>query len=301
MKDQNEEFDVLSVLLKRLQLNTEIFVHAEYCGRFAVDTSGSQRIAFHLIERGEAWLHIDNEPARQLFAGDFVVFPHDEPHRIYHSSTPPEAELINAHNAFNAELPVTSMLCGFFEFTAKAAWPILSALPNAVVLELANDTGLAGTHHLIKLILLEMKENEPGSNAVLQSLAHALFIHVLRTEMQRGLDVGLLAALADTRLAKAIQSIHSDPGADWNLDSLSRTAGMSCTAFTNHFKAVLHTTPMRYVSEWRMQEAVELLSHSSLSMLAIAEQCGYRSEVAFRKAFKSIVGKPPGAVRRAAK
>lgn len=48
----------------------------------------------------------------------------------------------------------------------------------------------------------------------------------------------------------------------------------------------------------RMQRAYEKLSQGGQSVAAIAEQSGYQSEAAFRKAFKQHMGYGPGAVRR---
>jgi AraC family transcriptional regulator, activator of mtrCDE len=47
-----------------------------------------------------------------------------------------------------------------------------------------------------------------------------------------------------------------------------------------------------------MQRAYEKLSLGGQSVMAIAEQSGYQSEAAFRKAFKQHMGYGPGAVRR---
>ena len=73
---------------------------------------------------------------------------------------------------------------------------------------------------------------------------------------------------------------------------------MSRSSFAARFKSVLGVSPMRYLTEWRMQQAVNLLTTTTQSVAAIAEQSGYGSEVAFRKAFRSVIGRPPGAVRR---
>ena len=55
---------------------------------------------------------------------------------------------------------------------------------------------------------------------------------------------------------------------------------------------------MQYLAQWRMQEAANWLEKSDMSVAAIAEKSGYTSEVAFRKAFRSIMGLPPGEVRK---
>jgi transcriptional regulator GlxA family with amidase domain len=57
-------------------------------------------------------------------------------------------------------------------------------------------------------------------------------------------------------------------------------------------------SPMRDVTECRMQGAIPLLEGTELSVMEIAERSGYRSEIAFRKAFRSVIGRLPGEVRR---
>jgi transcriptional regulator GlxA family with amidase domain len=43
---------------------------------------------------------------------------------------------------------------------------------------------------------------------------------------------------------------------------------------------------MEYVTGWRMQHAYDALVVNNKSVTQIAEDCGYQSEAAFRKAFK---------------
>lgn len=54
---------------------------------------------------------------------------------------------------------------------------------------------------------------------------------------------------------------------------------------------------MRYVPRWRMHLAVSALKEGA-TVGELANRVGYRSEAAFSRAFKRIVGIPPGAVRR---
>ncbi len=41
--------DGLSALLQRLQLHAEVYVNGEFCGPWAVDTSGAKHIPFILL------------------------------------------------------------------------------------------------------------------------------------------------------------------------------------------------------------------------------------------------------------
>ncbi|MEN8107750.1 MAG: AraC family transcriptional regulator [Pseudomonadota bacterium] len=291
--------DALTAILQRLRLRAGVYVHADFCGTWAVDTSGHRKVPFHLVGRGRGWLHTgDTEEPRLLSTGDLVVFPHDAHHTIASCDVPPPASLINQPVDPEAEGPVTSMLCGFFEFQSKAAWPLLDGLPDIIVLDLQEAGRVMGTPSLIQLMISELENAGPGVDAAINQLAYVLFIHVLRAEMQRGLDHGLLCALSDPKIGRALNLIHAEAAAGWTLETLAKEIAMSRSAFAGRFKQLVGMTPMRYLTEWRMQEAVDLLQTTGLSIATIAERCGYTSEVAFRKAFRSVIGVPPGRFRR---
>lgn len=291
--------DALSSILGRMKLRAEVFLDADFCGTWAVDTSGKRKAPFHLISRGSGWLRTGDTEPRLLTAGDFVVLPHDDPHTISDSQTPPSPEVVNQPPAKELAGPVTSLLCGYFEFQSKAVWPLLDSLPKVSILDLKESGRLAGTHTLIQLVISELEQNRPGVEAAVNQLAYVLFIHVIRAEMARGLESGLLGALTDPKIGHALNLIHANPSHDWTIDLLAEHCLMSRSSFADRFKQLVGIPPIRYVTEWRMQEALELLQTTDLSVSAIAERSGYSSEVAFRKAFRFVIGEPPGRVRRA--
>lgn len=292
------ETDALSDILRRMRLKAEIYARPDYCGTWAVDTSGHRKVAFHLIERGSGWLHtVDGEAPRQMVSGDLVLFPHDAPHAISNSESLPDNSILNNDPPNVLSGPVTSLLCGFFEFESKASWPLLDGLPEMVLLDLRKSSAVHGTHSLLQLIVSELERSEPGADAVVNELAYVLFIHVLRSQMEAGLTRGLLCALADSKIGPVLNLMHADFAADWSVEKLASRVAMSRSAFAKRFRELIGLTPMRYLSEWRMHEARDLLQRSELSIAEIAFRTGYQSEAAFRKAFKSIVGETPGRVR----
>jgi AraC-like DNA-binding protein len=56
---------------------------------------------------------------------------------------------------------------------------------------------------------------------------------------------------------------------------------------------------IQYVTRSRMRIARSALETERASVAKLAHRLGYRSEAAFARAFKRLVGVPPGAVRRA--
>jgi AraC family transcriptional regulator, activator of mtrCDE len=74
----NDAKQALSNILRRISFRAEVFYRGQLCDSWALDTSGTGNVNFHIVCQGECWLHLpgDKAPAR-LHNGDIVVFPHD--------------------------------------------------------------------------------------------------------------------------------------------------------------------------------------------------------------------------------
>lgn len=286
--------DPLTPLLSELRFSAEIYLHSQFCGIWGVDASGSGRLPFHLISSGRGWLHTPDGQCTALNPGDLVLFPHDSPHVVSDSpSTTGATELIAGDVA---DEPVTSMICG--HFTLEGGAVLVEQLPAAIVMELSDTSRHPDARALIQLMIAELENRAPGSRVVVDQLAKALFVHILRLQIEKGVDSGLLAALFDARIGKSLALMHAEPAGNWTLDSLARASGLSRTVLANRFKTLVGQTPMRYLAEWRMLKARGLL-RAGEPMAVVAERVGYASDAAFSKAFKQITGETPGSIRRA--
>ena len=273
-------------------------MRAEFCGRWAMDTSGQHRAPFHLITRGSGWLHAPGQQPRQLTGGELVIFPRDAQHTISHNDLPPDPIDINKPPPQELTGSVTGILCGYFEFDQQAAAPLLNALPAMVVMDLRDTASHRDTAALIQLWINECATDALGADFAIDQLAYVVFVHMLREQIASGALQGPLSALTDARLGPVLHHIHVNPGADHSVDKLASEAGMSRSSFSQHFKEMTGFTPAQYVTHWRMQLATKLLRKGDQSIASIAEQVGYGSEVAFRKAYRGHTGTPPGRVRR---
>jgi AraC-like DNA-binding protein len=56
---------------------------------------------------------------------------------------------------------------------------------------------------------------------------------------------------------------------------------------------------MQYLTRWRMRVALNALRDEGATVAELADRLGYRSEAAFARAFKRVVGVAPGSVKRA--
>jgi AraC-like DNA-binding protein len=111
---------------------------------------------------------------------------------------------------------------------------------------------------------------------------------------------GWLSALSDKHMSIAITSMHNDPGHPWTLQSLAERVGMSRSVFALRFREIVGTTPMEYLTRWRMLLAAGRLKNSCDGLSAIAQSLGYESESAFGKAFRRVMGNSPRQYTRTA-
>ncbi len=147
----------------------------------------------------------------------------------------------------------------------------------------------------LERMMQELRNLQPGGFLVAQQLAYMMLVQALRLHLAEGLKggVGWLLALADSQMSAAIQAMHGDPAHGWTLQKLAEHAGMSRSTFALKFKQTVGSSPMEYLTRWRMLLAGDKLTHSKDSISAIAGSLGYDSESAFSTAFKRVMGCPP--------
>ncbi|MBL6752492.1 MAG: AraC family transcriptional regulator [Nevskia sp.] len=279
---------VFAAVLRAHQLRAHISMVASYCDNWTDPEPACEFGTFHLIDSGVCWLRapVLEAPVR-LGPGDLVIFPQGTVHVL--SSA--------ADGSNPGETRFTTMLCGEFEFATGKRNPIIDGLPACLVVR-EQDSGMQ-FRRLAQLMMQEAQGQSFGSRTVIDKLADAMFVMAVRHHIERAAERrGLLAALLDARLARALEAIHERPGRDWTVAALADVAHMSRTAFSERFSEVLATSPIEYLTQWRMTEAARLLCDPRLSVAAVAERLGYQTEAAFRRAFKRIHGFGPGQVRR---
>ena len=289
--------DVLTGLMKSYELNASIYANPSVCGAWQIGGKDSAKQAvFHLIGRGSGWLHMDDlENPIGLNSGDLVVFPHNDWHMI---SPEPVLRDRKIHIDPDGDGPVTSLVCGMLEFRMGARNPIVDALPSLIFVRA--DQGDNRLAMLAQLLAAESEAVEYGQQLVLDKLADALFVMAIRHYIAHATDRrGLVAGLADRRLGKALFAMHADPGHPWQVAELAERAGMSRTAFSNHFSQILGESPISYLTQWRMRRA-EIELRRGATVAELTERLGYQTEAAFRKAFKRVVGIAPGVARKQA-
>lgn len=96
-----------------------------------------------------------------------------------------------------------------------------------------------------------------------------------------------------SRIARAIARIRRDYAAPLTVAALAREAGMSISAFHDHFRVLTGTTPLQYQKALRLMEARRRLQAAAGSVTAIAYEVGYESPTQFSREYRRKFGQSP--------
>lgn len=263
--------DRLQDVLKRFELRARVFQAGPLC-RTASYEAADGLGHVHVLRHGAVKVESTGQPTCRVEEPSLFFFLNPTSHRLL----PGDRE--------------TVMVCGSMEFGAGLGNPLARALPGMVLIRLQDMPTLGMA---LDLLFREASEQHCGRQAVLDRLMEVTFIQVLRDLMDRQrLQTGLLAGLADPRLANAINAMHADPAHAWSLEELAAKAGMSRARFAARFREVVGSTPGSYLGEWRVGVAQSLLRRGKPVQL-VSDLVGYGSASALSRAFRARVGLSP--------
>lgn len=300
--------DSLSALVASMGLRGRLDLLCRFAGQWSVPQPASPagQVPYHVVLAGEGVLEVGRE-RRAFVAGDLVLFPRGAAHTMRHAdgATLTYAEVRRplgrvVEVASDAPHSDFDVLCGTFELGQHHAL-LLQALPEVVHLSTRERDDYAGLQALMRMMRHESVQASPGGDVVIANLSASLFTLVVRTLMAEGeLRQGLLALLADARVAPALAAVIAAPAEPWTLERLAEVSRMSRASFARHFAELSSMTPMDVVTALRMDLAARLLRETPRAIELVGEACGYASRAAFGQAFKRVHGTSPAAWRKAA-
>jgi AraC-like DNA-binding protein len=307
--------DVVSELLLGMRLCGIQYRRMQLAPPFGVSfTAVAGRAQFHFVACGPVFLRTAGGASHRLDAGDAVLLPHGRAHELL------SAPDLRARDVATFDtLPLCETVCavvacdpardrsrdalvfsGCMEFDLGGMHPLVAFMPEVMRV----DTLLARYPEILPMLeamARESREERAGYAAILARLADVVSAFIVRgwAECGCGDAAGWVQALRDPRLGKAIVAMHREPGRDWTVAELAARMGSSRSVFAERFLAVTGMTPLRYLTELRMRLAAQWLRDGRTSIEGAAYELGYGSQAAFSRAFKRVVGYPPGAARGA--
>jgi AraC-like DNA-binding protein len=304
--------------LERLRLDGAIFLRAEYLDPWsyvsltgaetaAILRPGTDRVVlFHVVASGTCWIEVEGEVRHWAAAGDVIVLPYGDQHRmggVGEAASVPLSSILESPPW--TRLPVirhgtpggsrTDVVCGFLHSDDVLFDPALRVFPPVFVVRPRDEGAAHWVRANVEYAVSQADASPLGPDAVPTRLPELLLVEVLRQHLATApaVDHGWLAALRDPALAPALAAIHGAPAQHWTVEELARRAAVSRSALDSRFRQVLGLSPIRYLTEWRMHLARDLLASTDLGVGAVARRVGYDAEEAFSRAFKRHSGASP--------
>lgn len=316
--------DLLHDVLRRVRLKGAVFLRAEFAAPWAFVSSdaatlctmlpsgGRHLVLFHIVIEGTFRITTSGGESAVAMAGDALVLPYCDVHEM---GDPAETVPVPIASLLPPlpweEMPVVrhggrgrpaQILCGYLQCDDLLFSPILRGLPGLIVVRPGSSQAAEWRQASIRYALDARARSDGGDDALLARLPELVFLDCLRQYVE-GLPadgIGWLAALRDPVVAEALVLIHAEPAAPWTVTDLARRVAVSRSVLADRFRQAMGVSPMRYLTQWRLQIASDLLRDTSLGVGALAGRVGYDSEAAFSRAFKRHVGVAPAVWRERA-
>jgi AraC-like DNA-binding protein len=306
------KMDVLAEVMSLLRTRGQLYGRLELTAPFGLEFPGDKGICL-IVTRGSCVLGVDQHPLIPLVGGDFLFLPAPHTYTLRdRPETPTHSVLdVTTPEAFHRSRLIThggggtpvSVVAGCFTFASPESQLLIRHLPPIIHLPASGPHATPWFQSTLQFIAAETARSLPGSAAIVDRLAEVLFVQAMRSRIGSFASTGSpswLAALGDPQIGESLRLMHAEPARPWTVPQLARRVSMSRSAFAARFRQLVGETPLDHLTQWRMVRAASMIREKRpAKMSAIASAVGYESESSFGKAFRRVIGTPPGRYRLA--
>jgi AraC family transcriptional regulator, alkane utilization regulator len=310
--------DLLSDVLQRIHLASAVFLRGEFAAPWAfastdaatlcqiIQPGARTLVLFHVAVEGSFRIELMSGECAIAQAGDAVVLPYCDMHTMgYPEGTQPVSIATLLPPPPWQEMPVvridggggaTRIMCGYLHCDDLLFNPLLRALPRLIHVRPSSPQAAQWREASLRYVVEQLTQSGPRAAELLARLPELVLMDCLRQyarELPPG-QAGWLGALRDPVIGRALTHLHARPANPWTVSKLAQRAAVSRSVLADRFVQILGVSPMRYLAQWRMQLAANLLrDQQRLGLADVAERVGYESEAAFSRAFKRHLGVAP--------
>jgi len=145
----------------------------------------------------------------------------------------------------------------------------------------------------ITLRLLNTLESKGDSKILGTQILRELFYRIAVGENAHFLRKMFLNTNNESKISRALKSIHDNYSNHLDIPTLARDEDMSVSSFHTHFKKITSHTPLQYIKKIRLNKAKDFIAKHHYQVNDTAYAVGYESISQFSKDFKSYFGYPP--------
>lgn len=150
--------------------------------------------------------------------------------------------------------------------------------------------------NLLRLAHLELNRFDPPSTVAIDAYLQLIALETQRllAEEHNNLATGRLAPWQLRRIKQYLREISPRP----NIEDLAKICGISSRHLQRQFSNVSGKSISKYVEDFWIERARELLMHSERPIKSIASDCGFTHANSFTRAFSRSTGISPQNLRQ---
>lgn len=160
----------------------------------------------------------------------------------------------------------------------------------------------ANIAQLFERIRHEGEQRRPFYRELCSALLMEIVLLHLRESGDHGenlaLELNQREAVGDWIVQRASQFIRENHAVDFGATDIAKVVGCSDRYIRQHFKENLGISPRRYLLEYRVHKAQDLIQFSNYMFKEIAAMVGFKTVHHFTRAFHEVSGETPGEWRR---
>lgn len=257
-------------------------------------------VPFHIAHRGHFDVQLNNGESVVVDANQLMMCANGNGHIMGCGDTSDIRsfeEVMSAGSFDSAPSGVghTEVVCGVFMLRNTKHNPLIQALPDYVLVDVNGPKSTPTMQQLHALLKDELQRSRHGQSYMLERVLELLYAESIRmyTESSKDAAPSWLAAINDSRVGPAINTIHARLADNLTIDVLAKQAALSPSRFTAIFKERIGMPPKAYIASQRQALAARRLLESNLTIQEIAHECGYQSMPSFTKTFVKQFGTTP--------
>ena len=120
-----------------------------------------------------------------------------------------------------------------------------------------------------------------------------MYERIRSTEDQQRIPLRHMLGTAQPKLVEIVMLMEANLEEPIGLDELASYVGVSRRQLERLFQKYLDCSPSRYYLKLRLNRAHQLLKQTSMSIIEVADACGFVSTPHFSKSYREFFGVPP--------
>ncbi len=257
-------------------------------------------VPFHIAHRGHFDIHLNNGESLVVDANQLMMCANGDGHVMGNGETKTiqSFEEVMSAGSFEFEpsrVGHTEVVCGVFMLRNTRHNPLIQALPDHVLVDVNGPNSTPTMQQLHAMLKDELNRSRQGQSYMLERVLEMLYAESIRiyTESNKDVSPSWLAAINDSRIGPAINTIHARLADNLTIEMLAKQVALSPSRFTAIFKQRIGVPPKAYIASQRQALAARRLLESNLTIQEIAHECGYQSMPSFTKTFVKHFGSTP--------